>query len=208
MPTQTFFNLPEEKRNAIIAAARREFSLHVFEEASINQIIKDADISRGSFYMYFEDKADLFMFLFESLKKQVMQLVIKHMYTSKGNIRELTISLHEEFFRLHEEKENQDLIKNTVLFFQNTAQRESPEFAHKDKMRDGLQKLYPFLQTSGFKDQTKEFVESVVQLHIQILRISLVNAFIQKQDFATSKRQLLSALDILENGYVQKEGSK
>lgn len=208
MPTQTFFNLPEEKRNAIIEAARKEFSLHVFEEASINQIIKDADISRGSFYMYFEDKADLFMFLFESLKKHVMQLVVKHMATSQGNIRELTISLHEEFFRLHEEKENQDLVKNTMLFFQNTAQQGTPEFAHKDKMRDGLQRLYPFLKTSGFRDQSKEFVESVVQLHIQILRISLVNAFIQKQDFATSKRQLLSALDILENGYVQKEGSK
>ena len=51
MPTVTFTNLPAEKRKTILDAARAEFSRVSIEEASINRIIKDAKISRGSFYM-------------------------------------------------------------------------------------------------------------------------------------------------------------
>ena len=59
MPTQRFFKLKEEKRRLILEAAAHEFSRVPYSAASINQIIKEADISRGSFYTYFEDKQDL-----------------------------------------------------------------------------------------------------------------------------------------------------
>lgn len=60
MPKDTFFNLPEEKRQKIIDAAMLEFEGNSFENASINQIISGAQISKGSFYQYFEDKKDLY----------------------------------------------------------------------------------------------------------------------------------------------------
>lgn len=63
MPKQTFFNLPKEKRDRIIAAAKEVFSKNSYEEASINQIVKLAQIPRGSFYQYFEDKDDLYGYL-------------------------------------------------------------------------------------------------------------------------------------------------
>mgnify|MGYP000403050715 CR=1 FL=1 len=56
MPTQRFLKLKEEKKQAILEAAVHEFSRVPYSSASINQIIKEADISRGSFYTYFEDK--------------------------------------------------------------------------------------------------------------------------------------------------------
>jgi AcrR family transcriptional regulator len=60
LPTSTFFNLPEVKRERIFAAAVAEFAERPFSQASINSIIKKAGISRGSFYQYFADKADLY----------------------------------------------------------------------------------------------------------------------------------------------------
>ncbi|MBK7453960.1 MAG: TetR/AcrR family transcriptional regulator [Anaerolineales bacterium] len=60
MPKQTFLNLPEEKRNFIINAAADEFAEYGFEAASINRIVANSKISKGSFYQYFEDKADVF----------------------------------------------------------------------------------------------------------------------------------------------------
>lgn len=63
MPKQTFFNLPKEKRDRIIAVAKEVFSKNSYEEASINQIVKLAQIPRGSFYQYFEDKDDLYGYL-------------------------------------------------------------------------------------------------------------------------------------------------
>ena len=56
MPSNTFFRLPEEKRQRLLDAAWEEFSRVSFADASINQIIRAANISRGSFYQYFTDK--------------------------------------------------------------------------------------------------------------------------------------------------------
>lgn len=64
MPTDRFYRLPEEKKEAIRRAAVKEFSRVVPEEASINKVIQGADISRGSFYTYFENKYDLLEWLF------------------------------------------------------------------------------------------------------------------------------------------------
>lgn len=50
MPKDTFFRLPDDKRNRILKGAKKEFYNCTFSEASINRIIKDAEIPRGSFY--------------------------------------------------------------------------------------------------------------------------------------------------------------
>ena|GEM_PF-4410857 len=63
MPKQTFFSLPEEKRQGIIEAAYDEFLNKSYKSASIARISNKADIPVGSFYQYFEDKYDLVRFL-------------------------------------------------------------------------------------------------------------------------------------------------
>ena len=67
MPTNTFFRLPEEKRTRFMDAAWQEFTRVPFSEVSINKIIQNAHIPRGSFYQYFVDKEDLFHYLFSDL---------------------------------------------------------------------------------------------------------------------------------------------
>lgn len=63
MPKDTFLNLPEAKRQAIIEAAVDEFAANAYEQASVNRIVANAGIAKGSFYQYFEDKKDLFFYL-------------------------------------------------------------------------------------------------------------------------------------------------
>lgn len=63
MPKPTFFNLPDAKRQAIIDIAIDEFAETDYEVASISKIVAKAGIAKGSFYQYFEDKADLFNYL-------------------------------------------------------------------------------------------------------------------------------------------------
>ena len=59
MPKETFYNLPEDKKKRILDAAAEEIVRVPASEMSINKIIQKADISRGSFYQYFDDKHDL-----------------------------------------------------------------------------------------------------------------------------------------------------
>lgn len=63
MPKETFFNLPDDKRNLIINAAMEEFSKAGYNTASINQICRNSAIPKGSFYQYFTDKLDLYVYI-------------------------------------------------------------------------------------------------------------------------------------------------
>ncbi|MCL2579056.1 MAG: TetR/AcrR family transcriptional regulator [Oscillospiraceae bacterium] len=61
LPKQTFFNLSEEKRGRIIGCALAEFADKGYKQASISRIVEAAEIAKGSFYQYFEDKDDLYV---------------------------------------------------------------------------------------------------------------------------------------------------
>ena len=65
MPTQTFFNLPEDKRQALIVIALNEFANHDYANASISRIVAQANIAKGSIYQYFQDKKELYLYLVE-----------------------------------------------------------------------------------------------------------------------------------------------
>ena len=56
----TFERLPQEKRDRILQAARTEFIRYPYEKTSINRILAEAEVPKGSFYQYFDDKSDLF----------------------------------------------------------------------------------------------------------------------------------------------------
>lgn len=58
---QTFYHLPEEKQRRILQSALTEFCRLPYEKTSINRIIQEAQIPKGSFYQYFDKKEDLYV---------------------------------------------------------------------------------------------------------------------------------------------------
>ncbi len=74
MPKDTFYNLSDDKKRRIFDAAVQEFSTRRFSEASINQIVKAAGIPRGSFYQYFEDKEDLYLYIIEEIRQEKQRI--------------------------------------------------------------------------------------------------------------------------------------
>lgn len=58
-PFTRFNNLDPSKQRRILDVALDEFIEHGYEAASLNRIIQQSQTSKGSFYYYFEDKADL-----------------------------------------------------------------------------------------------------------------------------------------------------
>lgn len=63
MPKETFYNLPAERREAIVKVAIDEFAENDYRNASISRIVARAGIAKGSFYQYFENKQDLYRYL-------------------------------------------------------------------------------------------------------------------------------------------------
>ena len=65
MPQDSFFKLEEKKQKKIVDAMKKEFSRVSFHEASVNKIVEDAGISKGSFWVYFESKEEAIQYLIE-----------------------------------------------------------------------------------------------------------------------------------------------
>jgi AcrR family transcriptional regulator len=70
LPKETFLNLPQDKRQTIIEAAVDEFAAYSYEQASVNRIVAEAGIAKGSFYQYFEDKKDLYFYLMSLIAEE------------------------------------------------------------------------------------------------------------------------------------------
>ena len=60
MARPRFANLDVDTRYRILETAAVEFAARGYEGVSLNQLIERLGMSKGSFYYYFDDKADLF----------------------------------------------------------------------------------------------------------------------------------------------------
>ncbi len=65
MPRPRFLTLDPARRERLLEAAAREFATRGYEGASLNRIIERLRLSKGQFYYYFDDKADLFLAVLE-----------------------------------------------------------------------------------------------------------------------------------------------
>lgn len=73
MPKDTFYNLSKEKKEQIYKIAIEEFANYSYEKVSITRIVEKAGIAKGSFYQYFENKKDLFMYIIDEIGKAKME---------------------------------------------------------------------------------------------------------------------------------------
>ena len=71
MPKKTFFNLSMDKKQRIIDAVYDLFIENDYKNVNIRKITKKAGISIGSFYQYFYDKDDLYLYLIAEIEKKV-----------------------------------------------------------------------------------------------------------------------------------------
>ena len=65
MPTELFFELDAEKRDRIFSVCLSEFSTYGFTNASTNRMARDAGISKGSLFKYFESKEELYFHILD-----------------------------------------------------------------------------------------------------------------------------------------------
>ena len=106
MPSNTFLNLPEDKQTRLMDAASREFSAKPYNEASINKIIQEAGIPRGSFYMYFQDKEELFRYLVRGYVEQLLMVLEEALLRESGDV---FVALRTLFDYVWEKRQEQSL---------------------------------------------------------------------------------------------------
>lgn len=148
-----FKKLNEEKKNMIINAALKEFVQNGFDKASTNEIVKEAQISKGSLFNYFYSKKDLYIFLVDYSAEAIdglyeeMDLTETDLFERIENIGLQKLHIHKGYPRVfdflaaamqEESVEVKDLIKDKV----DSIYERGTELIYKDidysKFRDGL----------------------------------------------------------------------
>ncbi|MDP4095017.1 MAG: TetR/AcrR family transcriptional regulator [Bacillota bacterium] len=81
-------SLEDNRRNAILNAAFKEFAEKGFDEASTNVIAKESGISKGLMFHYINSKKDLFLFLFDYCTDMIDKEYFKLMNFNERDIFE------------------------------------------------------------------------------------------------------------------------
>jgi TetR/AcrR family transcriptional regulator len=116
-----FLSLDLEKQDRIINAAIKEFAQKGYDSASTNEIVKEAGISKGLLFHYFQSKKQLFFFLFDYCYKLVADEFYK-----KVDLTE------RDFFKrirqaVHIKMDLQSKYPEILTFIQEAFMQDSPE---------------------------------------------------------------------------------
>lgn len=79
MPKPTWVNLDERRRQRVLHAAMAEFGAHGYSGGSLNVIAREADVSKGSLFQYFEDKFDFFAHVAEQTSIEIYAAMAPHL---------------------------------------------------------------------------------------------------------------------------------
>ncbi|NLY66388.1 MAG: TetR/AcrR family transcriptional regulator, partial [Tissierellia bacterium] len=73
-----------EKREELINIAMKEFGEKGYENASLNNILKETGISKGTFYYHYKNKEDLYMHLLDIITEEKLKFINKEMATEES----------------------------------------------------------------------------------------------------------------------------
>lgn len=198
MPTERFDRLPDEKKAAIRKAAIQEFIRVPFEKASINQIIYHANISRGSFYTYFEDKRDLLRYIFQDTKERMHTFCRTSITDHDGDWWKFIIELME--FSLEHCRTNNlfELSRNVMLYPDMEGLLESD--CNEEEERHLEDWMYEQIDKSDFKDQTREGFHLIMELFMANVVLAVTQYYKKPENEEKIKKKFRNKIEMLRHG--------
>lgn len=205
MPTQTFFHLPKEKQDTVIKAALKEFTKVSFENASINQIIKEASISRGSFYMYFQDKEDLYFYLLEQFRMHFKENLLSILTEEHGDLFHTFERLFEQIVEYCLNDHRRSFFKRVFTDINSRSEKRLfPTNSEVREIKNGQEQFLKQVDTTRLNVDTKEDLEEMVGLLLGMTMHTLVHSFVRE----VTKEEMISSyqrkLELLKYGMMKR----
>lgn len=157
-----FLNLNPEKQDRILNAALKEFAKKGYQNASTNAIVKEAEISKGLLFHYFNNKKDLYLFLYDHFMEMLLEEIHakidwleNDIFTRYRQIAILKFGLFQKY-------------PNAFDFIKAVYPEESDEVKidlerrKKEFLNNGYKELFGDLDFSKFKDGID--IEKAVQI--------------------------------------------
>ena len=197
MPKQTFFNLTEEKKKKIEKALIKEFSNNTFEKASISNIIAEANIPRGSFYQYFEDKEDAIYYIINKYLEKEKNRIYQYLLKNKGDIFETAINIYEDTAKITEKNENEELFKNIL---QELKKNNINVFDEHKKILKSQKTIEKMINKTELNIENEEDLQDFLRILNVIIRAISMEVVLKKLTVEEGKQRLIREIEILKKG--------
>lgn len=204
LPTETFLNLSKEKKNKIFEAIKNEFARVPFEKVSINKIVQDADISRGSFYMYFEDKKDMLLCVLSNYHDDLMSIIKESFIQNNGDIFAIFYDILEFTAEFGTAKENIAFCIN--IFSNQTVQNDILlQFESRSRKKNYFDSLKQYVDTKSLNLQSLNDVYDIIDILIAVTQKTTVDIFLHIEEKDEILEEYKNKITILKRGMLKEK---
>jgi len=201
MIKRTFYNLPAEKREKIIDVTRREFSKGNRKKITINSVIKNAGISRGSFYQYFDDKLDLVELITEDMFSRMVDFIRDELMLNGGNIFEVPIRIFD--LMLTDKREYNDVLALTDNTNQNNA-LVADYMRYRAHKPDFYGEFVEYIDKDMLTVTDDEDIKCIIFMMFDAIKAAVENVRLNPKNTEKERARLYRKIQILKNGATVK----
>ena len=200
--------MPTDKRTSIYRAAIDEFASHPYERASINRIVAATGIAKGSFYQYFEDKKDLFLYLLKVIGEEKAKYISPVMRNpGEHDVFTLLREIYLSGIQFARDYPKYAEIGKRLLKNKNSA-------VYKELLDDSLPTAYQIFETLLEKAIEKGEVRADIDIQLVAFLITSMNTLVVEYYFEYQAKNYDEAmmetidkfLDFLKNGMAERTG--
>lgn len=203
MPKATFFNLPEKKRQSLISAMEIEFSRVPVYEASIANIVKTAEISRGSFYQYFEDKEDAYFYILQEQANRRNKQIILQLQNHQGNLFEaITAFYYDLLIELPDDKEH-NFFRNALLNFTHQIETIFNELIESHVKAGGIKEIAKLINKDILNVDTDKDLTHVIHIISAVAFRNFVEKFTKELSDEEAIENFKAEMNLLKKGLAK-----
>ena len=195
MIKRTFYNLPPEKREKIIDVTRKEFRKGSKKKITINSVIKNAGISRGSFYQYFDDKLDLVELMADDMMNKMSEYIKEQLILYNGDIFEIPLVIFDVMFK--EDSSYKDIVVFTDRNNQNS-ELISEYMFYRFRKYNFWDKLSGYINRSKLRLNSDEDIKYIVFIMEDAFRNALSNISKNPKLKDRERTNLANKVDLLK----------
>ena len=173
------------------------------EKVSINRIIKTAEISRGSFYQYFDDKVDLIEIITKTMFEESSNKAKEILKLSCGDLFVMYIKMFDYFGDYSSQKQTMKIMRNIVDSFKANDDLVSEYLKNRFNMALTNNEIYTMVDRQNLKFQDNESVKCLIENHTQVLKNAIFDVFVAGSDREEVRERLIKKIDIIKQGAVK-----
>ena len=207
MIKKTFYNLPEEKRQRVTEAIVDEFANAEDDKVSINRIVQKANISRGSFYQYFDDKLDLVEVLIRSYLNLVVDDLRRAIISSDGDIFYTFECVYDIIIGLSKDERNRKVLRNLISNIRANNNLVSDyivkRYIKQYKSIEEFINITDEFSRKSFRFKSDEDLTYLQQILTSVLKNEIYNFYVFDTDPEETKARYLRKLYIIKRGALK-----